>query len=344
MDLPVDLTVLADDSLYLWAPRGAAGSWGLANCLLVTSGSSGGHGSPGGSGSSRTSAAEAALIDTPYDARMTKALIAAAGRVLPEGARVRTVVNTHANGDHCFGNGFFPGAEVISTEASLERHRCGEISPQEMQHLVHASDPREPLGWYARDRFGAYDYTGITVVPPTLTFSGTHDFLVGDTEVRLIEVGPAHTSGDLIAHLPQHGVVAAGDVIFSGDHPAHWEGPLAEVVRACETVLALDPRWIVPGHGALMGQDDVRAYIGYLRDLEGEIAERHGRGLGAYEAACDILAAGFHPHLGAPERVVMLTFIEYHHLGGTGAALGMAELAGHAARWAHARQGVPSGA
>ncbi|MFD0413081.1 MBL fold metallo-hydrolase [Streptomyces sp. NPDC127108] len=316
MDLPVDLTALSGDGLYLWAPRGAAGAWGLANCLLVTSGD------------------DTALIDTPYDERMTRALIAAADRVLPAGARVRTIVNTHANGDHCFGNAFFPGAEIISSQASLERH-CREISPQQMQYLVHASDPDNPLGWYARERFGAYDYTGITVVPPTVTFNGSYDFHVGDIEVRLVEVGPAHTAGDLVAHLPEQGVVMAGDVVFEGDHPVHWEGPLAEVVRAAEAVLALDAEHIVPGHGRVIGPDGVRAYIGYLRELEGEIKERHGRGLGAYEAAADILAAGFHPHLGAPERVVMLTFIEYHHLGGAAAPIEMVDLATHAARWAH---------
>ncbi|MFD9909704.1 MBL fold metallo-hydrolase [Streptomyces sp. NPDC059063] len=321
MDLPVDLTVLSDDGLYLWAPRGAAGAWGLANCLLIGSRD------------------EAALVDTPYDARMTRALIAAAARVLPEGTQVRTVVNTHANGDHCYGNSFFPGAEIISTRASLERH-CHEITPQQMQYLVHASDPADPLGWYARERFGAYDYSDVTVVPPTATFSGSYDLRVGDVDVRLVEVGPAHTAGDLVVHLPGQGVVAAGDVVFPDDHPVHWEGPLAEVVRACETVLALDADRIVPGHGAVIGPDGLRAHIAYLRELEGLIHERHARGQGAYEAADSILAGGFHPHLGAPERVVMLTFIEYHHLAATGAPPDMAALASHAARWAYDQRHV----
>ncbi|MGA4840615.1 MBL fold metallo-hydrolase [Streptomyces sp. G45] len=324
MELPADLTVLSPDGLYLWAPSGAAGAWGLANCLLVASGG------------------EAALVDTPYDPRMTRALIAAADRVLPPGTEVTTVVNTHANGDHCYGNSFFPGAEIVSTQASLERH-CHEITPQQMHHLVHVSDPDDPIGWYARERFGSYEYADTRVVPPTLTFSGSYDLKVGGVELRLIEVGPAHTAGDLVAHLPGQGVVMAGDIVFPEDHPVHWEGPLAEVARACEDVLALDADRIVPGHGGVIGPEGLRAHIAYLRELEGLIHERHARGQGPYEAADAILADGFHPHLGAPERVVMVTFVEYHHLAATGAAPDMAALASHAARWAYDRRHAATG-
>src|SRR4051812_8047871 len=110
--LPTELSRLSD-SLYLWSPP-LRETWGLANCLLIAGPS-------------------ALLVDTPYDGPMSRALIAAAEEVLPRGSRIETVVNTHANGDHSYGNAFFPGAEIISTHASLE-HLCAEPTPQQMHH------------------------------------------------------------------------------------------------------------------------------------------------------------------------------------------------------------------
>lgn len=322
MNLPDGLTPVAD-GLHLWSP-GHAGTWGFANCLLIVSGG------------------RAALVDTPYDRPMTEALIAAARPLLPGGATVDTIVNTHVNGDHTFGNGCFPGADIIATKASAE-HLCREPSPEQMHLLTHAVPADDPLGWYAREHFGRYRYEGVDTVAPTVTFSGSHTLRVGDLDVELIEVGPAHSAGDLIVHLPGRRVVCAGDVLFAEDHPVHWDGPLERVAAACETILALDPEVIVPGHGPLMTPADVRAYLAYLRELTDLVHTRHAAGVPADQAAADILAAGFHDHLGLPERIVILTAVEYRHLDGDQAEPDLVALAGRAAQWAYRHRGPGAG-
>jgi len=318
MNLPDGLTPVAE-GLHLWAPA-HTGTWGFANCLLITSGE------------------RAALVDTPYDRPMTEALIAAARPVLPaRAAGVGTIVNTHVNGDHTFGNACFPGAEIIATKAGAE-HLCHEPSPQQMHFLTTQTPADQPLGWYAREHFGRYSYEGAEAVPPTVTFSGRHDLLVGDVEAELIEVGPAHSAGDLIVHLPAQRVVCAGDVLFADDHPVHWNGPLARVTAACETILALDPEIVVPGHGPVMDPQDVRDQIAYLRQLEALIHTRHAAGVPAGEAAADILDTGFYGHLGLPERIVILTATEYRHLEGDTADPDLVALAARAADWAFRRR------
>ncbi|MCH5673229.1 MBL fold metallo-hydrolase [Streptomyces gilvus] len=317
MNLPDGLAPVAD-GLHLWAPA-HTGTWGFANCLLITSGE------------------EAALVDTPYDRVMTEALVAAAGSLLPAGG-VRIIVNTHGNGDHTFGNGCFPGAEIIATKAGAE-HLCHEPSPQQMHFLTHQTPADQPLGWYARRHFGRYRYEGVEAVPPTLTFSGRHELAVGDIQVELIEVGPAHSAGDLVVHFPGRGVVCAGDVLFAGDHPVHWNGPLANVVAACEAILALEPEVVVPGHGAVMTPRDVQCYVTYLRELEALIHSRHAAGFSADEAAADILGSGFHDQLGLPERIVILTAVEYRHLDGDTGEPDLVALAARAADWAYRNRG-----
>lgn len=80
----------------------------------------------------------------------------------------------------------------------------------------------DPFGRYLLAHFGRYDYRGLERTPPTCTFNHRLELRVGSTDVELIEVGPAHTVGDLIVHLPDSGIVCAGDIVFIGDVPVHW--------------------------------------------------------------------------------------------------------------------------
>ncbi|MGW6026563.1 MBL fold metallo-hydrolase [Streptomyces sp. NPDC055099] len=318
MDLPKHLQCIAE-GVYLWDTHAAKGQWGEANCVLLIS------------------QGEAALIDTPYDEAMTRALQAAAAKVLPEGTQIKTIVNTHPNGDHTFGNGYFPGAQIICSLTAYE-HLCHEPSPENMHELVTNSDPDTPMGWYAREKFGHYTYTDVEVVTPTDTFQGNHGIRVGqEMGVQLIEVGPAHTAGDVIAWIESRDVVVAGDVLFNGDHPAHWHGPLRRVVKAVEAILELSPEVVVPGHGRPMTVDEVLAHRDYLTELESLIHAHHRSGMNAHDAACAIIDAGFYAHLGSSERIAIMAAVEYAHLDQQEPP-GPVVLAEHAARIAWNRR------
>src|SRR5580658_2181388 len=70
----------------VWAYLQPDGGWGWSNAGLVTGG---GH---------------ALLVDTLFDLKLTAEMLDDMRRTTPEATRIGTVVNTHANGDHCFGN------------------------------------------------------------------------------------------------------------------------------------------------------------------------------------------------------------------------------------------------
>ncbi|MEU2562080.1 MBL fold metallo-hydrolase [Streptomyces longispororuber] len=280
--------------VYVWAP-GAAGSWGLANCgLLVADG-------------------EAALVDTPYTLDRTDDFLAAARAVLPPGTEITTVLTTHGNGDHGWGNQRVRGAQLVATRRTLE-HQCVEPTPEQLRHLVEETDPEQPLGWYFRRHFGRFDFRGITVQRPTRTFEGRLDLRVGDLPVELHDVGPAHTVGDMVVHLPTERIVFAGDVVFAGDHVCHWAGPLEGVARAGERILAWDPDVVVPGHGPLLDQDGLRGHIAYLRDLSEQASSLHARGLTPTEAARHLIEEDRYPDLHLPERLVITLASEFRHL------------------------------
>src|SRR5256885_11778434 len=73
-----------------------------------------------------------------------------------------------------------------------------------------------------------------TLFPYTTLFrsDGAQDFGVGTRTVRAIEVGPAHTTGDAVVHVPHAGVVFCGDILFrSEEHTSELQSPCNLVCR-----------------------------------------------------------------------------------------------------------------
>jgi cyclase len=243
------------------------GGWGWSNAGLVV-----------GNGVSL-------LVDTLFDLHLTAEMLAAM-QGPTRGAAIGTLVNTHANGDHCYGNQLVHNAEIIASTASA--HEMEEV-PASMLHALNTA-PGE-LGELFRSFFGAFDLAGIEATPPTRTFDGFLALDVGGRRVELHEVGPAHTRGDTVVFVPDCGVVYTGDILFHGGTPITWAGPLSNWVAAIDRIIALQPKQIVAGHGALASLDALRASRDYLAMVNAEARVRHAAGLDVLSAARDLLSA-----------------------------------------------------
>jgi len=146
----------------------------------------------------------------------------------------------------------------------------------------------EKVNEFVRNAFGAFDFTGIVSTPPTRTFSGELILPVGGREIRLHEVGPAHTKGDLLVEVPDARTVFTGDIVFNYGTPIVWEGPLANWIEACDRIIALDVDVVVPGHGPVTDKNGPEMMRRYLRFVTEEAAIRHAEGMSAAQAAYDI--------------------------------------------------------
>ncbi len=247
------------------------GSWGWSNAGLVVDGE------------------QSLLVDTLFDLRLTREMLAAMQRAEPRAAaRIGTLVNTHANGDHCYGNALAVGAEIIASQSTAD----------EMKHLPAAvlgglvkslSGDESALGRFVRRAFGpfAFDQVGATALP-TRTFAGSLTLRVGDRAVELLEVGPAHTRGDVIVHVPDARTVFTGDILFVEGTPIAWEGPIANWIAACDRILALGCDVIVPGHGPITDRRGVEAVRAYFTYVSREARARFDAGMDATTAARDI--------------------------------------------------------
>jgi len=71
------------------------GSWGWSNAGLVVDGD------------------QTLLVDTLFDLPLTAEMLTTMRDAVPAARRIRKLINTHANGDHTFGNQLVEGAEII---------------------------------------------------------------------------------------------------------------------------------------------------------------------------------------------------------------------------------------
>ncbi|HSZ38227.1 MAG TPA: MBL fold metallo-hydrolase [Acidimicrobiales bacterium] len=278
----------------VWAYLQPHGGWGWSNAGLVTGDST------------------ALLVDTLFDLRLTGDMLDAMRRVTPAAQQIDTVVNTHANGDHCYGNALLAGSDIIASARCAEEMK--ELPASAMAGVLRAAPTLGLAGEFLARIFEPFSFDGIETTLPTATFDGRLDLMVADRPVRLLEVGPAHTAGDVVVHLPDDGVVFTGDILFHRGHPIVWAGPVANWVGACERVLGLGASVIVPGHGPLATPSAVADLKGYFELLTTEARLRHDAGMTPLEAAQDI---DLGPYAGwsEPERVVANVRALYRDFG-----------------------------
>ncbi len=250
----------------VWAYLQPDGSWGYSNAGLVA-----------GDGASL-------LVDTLFDLRLTREMLDSMRTVT--GTRpIETVVNTHANGDHCYGNQLVSDARIIASEAAAEEM---DDVPPPLLHAFKQLDIGEDGNRLVADTFGPFTFDDIESVPPTDLFAGSLTVDIGGREITLEEVGPAHTAGDVIAWLPDGDVVFTGDILFHGSTPIMWAGPIGNWIAACRRIRELGPRVVVPGHGPLADVEGVAQFERYLEWIDGEATARFNAGMSSIDAAWDI--------------------------------------------------------
>lgn len=251
------------------------------------------------------------LVDTLFDLGLTREMLDAMAGVTST-RPIETLVNTHANGDHCYGNQLVTGAEVIASAASAAEME--NLPPAAMAALM-KGDFGPELNRYLNEAFGPFDFEGIEAPRVDRTFEKELTVEVGGRTVDLIEVGPAHTAGDVLVHLPEENVIFTGDILFIDGTPIVWDGPVSNWVVACDRILELECDVIVPGHGPLTDAAGVRAVRDYLEFVVAAATERWQGGMTAAEAAQDIDLGRFGDWIDS-ERIAINVDTVYGELDG----------------------------
>jgi glyoxylase-like metal-dependent hydrolase (beta-lactamase superfamily II) len=129
---------------------------------------------------------------------------------------------------------------------------------------------------------------GTKVVMPDETFEDKKIIEMGGERIELLNLGPAHSPGDIIVWLPQKQLVISGDMAFHQRMlPLFEETDTAAWIESWDNFAALDAKYVIPGHGEPTDMAEVtrytKDYLVFLREKVGAVLEDGGSLLEAYE-------------------------------------------------------------
>ncbi|MCB0996618.1 MAG: MBL fold metallo-hydrolase [Acidimicrobiales bacterium] len=250
------------------------------------------------------------VVDTLYDLALTRHMATLYAEVHPEPPR--RVVNTHHNGDHCWGNSVFEAAEIIAHEGCARRF--ADVSPAALEAIRTMVDPPDHLVDLHHE-LAPFDFSDVELVPPTHVIASDTTLDLDGVQVELLHVGPAHTEGDLVVHLPDEGVALLGDVLFHRCTPIGWEGSTNNWIAALRRVEALDVEHIVPGHGPVCDLDGVASARRYFEDVQRFAGECWREGVTVLEC-CERLDLGPYAEWDEPWRLAANVHRVYRECAG----------------------------
>lgn len=175
---------------------------------------------------------------------------------------IRRVIVSHWHADHYYGLQAFKalGAEVWA-------HANGQPAL--------ASDAAAARLQQRRELLSPWVDAGFRAIPADTWLAGDTDFRLGGLTFQLRFAGPAHSAEDLVMYVKEDSVLFAGDLVFRGRVPFVGDADSLAWLAALDQLSALQPRALVPGHGAASVDpgDDLtltRDYLRYLRSSMGK--------------------------------------------------------------------------
>ncbi|MBL8926590.1 MAG: MBL fold metallo-hydrolase [Pseudonocardia sp.] len=179
----------------------------------------------------------ALVVDTRGDARQGSELATAVRAVT---GLSLVVAVTHAHFDHCFGTAAFLPCPVYA-HPRCRATLAATAAAQRTEWAAHYRDRGDPTTADALD--ATHPPLPDHAVDPETTLD------LGGRTVTLRHLGRGHTDHDVVVHVPDAAVVFAGDLVEQGAPPDLGDAVLGEWPATLDTLLAVRPAVVVPGHG-----------------------------------------------------------------------------------------------
>jgi glyoxylase-like metal-dependent hydrolase (beta-lactamase superfamily II) len=203
------------------------------------------------------------VVDANYPARVRE-LMAELKQLSAK--PVRYVFDTHAHGDHSYGNSIWTAAGATT----LAYYK-----------VVEEMDRYEPARWQAAEakREDVRDLHQDNVQRPQKTFRKSPFILKDATrEVDFLYLGWGHTQGDGYVWLPKERVLCTGDAAVNGPRNKLWDANIANWPRVLSKAMLLQPLFVLPGHGDAGGVEILSGQRQFLLDLYSAVQKQVNEG------------------------------------------------------------------
>lgn len=207
------------------------------------------------------------VVDALASPQQGRLLLEAIRRISPK--PIRYVVLTHHHPDHHFG--------------AVELRRAGAKIIAHPERRVLASDAGEDAliaDWtrvVGLDAMRGFEFAN----EPDMAVRSEDTLRMDRQTVVIRHPGNAHTAGDLMVWLPRERVLYAGDVLVEDGVTMIVDGDSEALLKTLAVIDSLEPRVIVPGHGALPQRPTelVARTRSYISNLRREMREALEKGL-----------------------------------------------------------------
>jgi glyoxylase-like metal-dependent hydrolase (beta-lactamase superfamily II) len=187
-------------------------------------------------------------------------------------APLKFVIDSHWHFDHTDNNAplHAAGATVLAHENTKKR----------------MSEPHDlPV-------FGLHFDPSPAAALPQQTFAASYKLQANGETLALQHVAPAHTDTDIYVHFQNAGVIQMADLFFNGMYPyidSSTGGTITGMIAADDKILSLagNDTKIVPGHGPLANNADLRKFRDMLVTARDRVRKLKSAGKPAQEAVAE---------------------------------------------------------
>jgi len=201
------------------------------------------------------------VIDTMLNERLNKQVQEIVKQ--KTGKPIVYAINTSAHGDHSYGNMYLPEAVNIIQHSNTQAYIGGHFKADTEFMIQNFGEGR-----------------GIEEIKPTsadilVAKGGKISVDLGGKSVDIIDFGFAQTGGDLFVWEAQSKVMWTGNAVVAVKPSLPWllSGHLIETLETLKKVYAFLPAdaRVVPGHGSVMGREDIKWHIDYLNTVKSQV-------------------------------------------------------------------------